>query len=99
MSSTRVAPALRQVHDVGSGLPCRRQPELWFTDSPAEAEHAKRLCQQCPIRSACLQGALERQEPWGVWGGQLFEDGRIVPRKRPRGRPRKSEGDLAAAAS
>jgi len=36
-------------------------------------------------------GALERREPWGVWGGQLFLRGEIVPRKRPRGRPRKDE--------
>jgi WhiB family redox-sensing transcriptional regulator len=26
-----------------------------------------------------------------VWGGELFVQGVIVPRKRPRGRPRKTE--------
>ncbi len=35
--------------------------------------------------------SLERREPWGVWGGELFLRGEIVPRKRPRGRPRKDE--------
>ena len=35
------------------------------------------------------QGALERREPWGVWGGELLLRGIVVPRKRPRGRPRK----------
>ncbi len=39
-------------------------------------------------------GAVERSEPWGVWGGELFLRGEIVPRKRPRGRPRKT--DVAA---
>src|SRR5579875_3538069 len=39
-------------------------------------------------------GAVERREPWGVWGGELFLRGEIVPRKRPRGRPRKA--DVAA---
>jgi hypothetical protein len=34
------------------------------------------------------------REPWGVWGGELFLRGQIVPRKRPRGRPRKH--DVAA---
>ena len=38
----------------------------------------------------CLAGALDRQEPWGVWGGQLFIQGVVVARKRPRGRPRKN---------
>ncbi len=36
----------------------------------------------------CLAGALERREPWGVWGGELFVSGVVVARKRPRGRPR-----------
>ena len=35
--------------------------------------------------------ALDRGEPWGVWGGQLFLQGAVIPRKRPRGRPRKNE--------
>ncbi len=71
-------------------LPCRRyDSELWFAESPADVELAKELCAECPLRSACLAGALERGEPWGVWGGQLVLAGVVVPRKRPRGRPRK----------
>ena len=71
-------------------LPCRLvDPELFFAESPADVEAAKALCLDCPVRSACLSGALERREPWGVWGGELFIQGVIVARKRPRGRPRK----------
>ena len=73
-------------------LPCwREDPDLFFAESPADVEHAKSLCVDCPIRATCLAGAIERREPWGVWGGQLFVQGVIVPRKRPRGRPRKDE--------
>ncbi|WP_395656028.1 WhiB family transcriptional regulator [Nocardioides sp.] len=73
-------------------LPCRaNNPELWFAESPADVEAAKALCQDCPVRALCLDGALERREPWGVWGGQLFLQGVVIPRKRPRGRPRKNE--------
>jgi WhiB family redox-sensing transcriptional regulator len=73
-------------------VPCRVQDaDLWFADTPAELERAKQLCEQCPAREACLAGALERREPWGVWGGHLFLQGVVIPRKRPRGRPRKSE--------
>ena len=71
-------------------LPCRIRPELFFADSPAEVEQAKALCASCPLQQLCLQTALELGEPWGVWGGALFEHGRVVPRKRPRGRPRKN---------
>lgn len=79
-------------------LPCRStDPELFFAESPADVEFAKSVCTECPIRDACLSGALERKEPWGVWGGELFVQGVIVARKRPRGRPRKT--DIAAAAA
>ncbi len=72
-------------------LPCRvENPELYFAESPGDVELAKALCQDCPVRAACLAGALERREPWGVWGGELFLSGVVVPRKRPRGRPRKN---------
>jgi WhiB family transcriptional regulator, redox-sensing transcriptional regulator len=73
-------------------LPCRREnPELFFAETPHDVELAKTLCQTCPVRRECLAGALERREPWGVWGGELFLQGAVIPRKRPRGRPRKNE--------
>ncbi len=78
-------------------LPCRStDPELFFAESPADVELAKSICTACPIREACLSGALERREPWGVWGGELFVQGVIVARKRPRGRPRKTDVAVAA---
>jgi WhiB family transcriptional regulator, redox-sensing transcriptional regulator len=72
-------------------IPCRVfDAELWFAESPADVERAKALCQDCPVRASCLATALERREPWGVWGGQLLIAGVVVARKRPRGRPRKN---------
>ena len=76
---------------VGLDLPCTEDPELFFAESPADVEQAKAMCRGCRARLACLTGALERREPWGVWGGELLMRGTIVPRKRPRGRPRKDE--------
>ncbi|MEV4442424.1 WhiB family transcriptional regulator [Streptomyces sp. NPDC049577] len=72
-------------------VPCRSyDPEVFFAESPADVEYAKSLCQTCPLREACLAGAKDRREPWGVWGGELFVQGVVVARKRPRGRPRKN---------
>jgi len=79
------------VAQTAADLPCVEEPDLFFAESPADVETAKALCRGCPIRIACLSGAMERREPWGVWGGQLFLRGEVVPRKRPRGRPRKTE--------
>lgn len=73
----------------GDDLPCRQDPDRWFAESPAELERAKSLCDQCPVKAECLAGALSRAEPWGVWGGEIFDRGAVVARKRPRGRPRK----------
>jgi WhiB family redox-sensing transcriptional regulator len=72
-------------------LPCTADPELFFAESPSDVEDAKAICRGCPARMACFAGAVERREPWGVWGGELFLRGEVVPRKRPRGRPRKTE--------
>jgi WhiB family redox-sensing transcriptional regulator len=81
------------------GVPCHLEdPDLWFAESPVELEQAKALCIDCPIRRECLAAALDRQEPWGVWGGEILDRGTIVARKRPRGRPRKNPVDNPAAA-
>jgi WhiB family transcriptional regulator, redox-sensing transcriptional regulator len=75
-------------------LPCQRgHGGLWFSELPAELEQAKAHCQQCPLRTACLAGALERAEPCGVWGGEIFHQGAIIARKRPRGRPPRTRPD------
>jgi WhiB family redox-sensing transcriptional regulator len=76
----------------GAAIPCRAtDPELFFAERPEDVERAKALCLDCPVRRVCIAGALERREPWGVWGGELFIQGVVVARKRPRGRPRKEE--------
>lgn len=73
-----------------TSLPCRvHDADLWFADSPSDVELAKDLCLDCPLLQECLAAALARSEPCGVWGGELLVSGRVVPRKRPRGRPRK----------
>lgn len=73
-------------------LPCQSPDtlDLWFAERGDDVEHAKALCAACPLVAECLEGALRRREPWGVWGGQVFVDGVVVARKRGRGRPRKN---------
>jgi WhiB family transcriptional regulator, redox-sensing transcriptional regulator len=62
---------------------------LFFSESPVEAARAKAICARCTVRSLCLSRALERGEPFGVWGGEFLVDGQVVPMRRGRGRPRK----------
>ncbi|HEY8620030.1 MAG TPA: WhiB family transcriptional regulator [Dermatophilaceae bacterium] len=91
MQLTALIDLNEQAEHAGSDIPCQESDaELWFAESPADVEFAKALCGACPVRIECLAGALNRAEPWGVWGGELFVQGTIVARKRPRGRPRKN---------
>ena len=77
--------------EIAFALPCHSaDPELFFSDKADETELAKALCAECPVRSQCLDAALSREEPCGVWGGELFEDGLVVVRRRSVGRPRVS---------
>ena len=64
---------------------------LFFSDQLDEIARARAICRECPVMEACLEGALEREEPWGVWGGELIANGAILANKRRRGRPRKDE--------
>jgi len=63
---------------------------LFFSDDVIDIARAKAICAKCPLTASCLSGALEREEPWGVWGGELLKNGRIVKNRRPCGRPPKA---------
>lgn len=71
---------------------CRRPgvpAGLFFSENLSDITAAKRVCAECPVMSECLEQAIHNQEPWGVWGGQLFSNGKMLMVKRRRGRPSK----------
>jgi len=68
---------------------------LFFSEGPADIGLAKAICATCRLVVPCLEGALERREPAGVWGGQLFANGEVLAYKRGRGRPPKAEKRVA----
>lgn len=76
---------------VTTELPCSVDADLWFAERPRLLAVAQARCAGCPVSEACLAGALERAEPWGVWGGRIVVDGRVVPAKRGRGRPPRAD--------
>lgn len=63
---------------------------LFFSDEIPDIRRAKTVCLDCELVEPCLAGAIERREPAGVWGGELFANGRILTQKRKRGRPPKN---------
>ena len=63
--------------------------ELFFSEQLDDIAWAKAFCRACPVKEACLEAARARREPWGVWGGELFANGKVLAQKRRRGRPPK----------
>jgi WhiB family redox-sensing transcriptional regulator len=50
-------------------------PDLFFPDDEDEGlavlltQEAKAYCRRCPVAHPCAMSALDRGEPFGVWGG------------------------------
>lgn len=63
--------------------------QLFFSEQLDDIARARSFCQDCEVRESCLESALARREPNGVWGGELFANGKVLAQKRNRGRPPK----------
>ena len=55
------------------GLPCRDDPEPWFSTSSSDRQYAARQCHRCPLLLDCMRYALDTGQQHGVWGGVDFE--------------------------
>ncbi|MGW2210144.1 WhiB family transcriptional regulator [Streptomyces sp. NPDC001781] len=64
---------MTSLHDLTArtpGLPCRTDPEPWFSPDPTARQYAVQQCRTaCPLLAACLQHAFTAGEQSGVWGG------------------------------
>jgi WhiB family transcriptional regulator, redox-sensing transcriptional regulator len=80
--------------DASCADPDNRSMMDWFFSDDVQKKHeVKNLCFSCPVRSQCLQWALEHRQIWGIWGGKdEFEirrtlsvsyTGEEIKRKRP----------------
>ena len=57
-------------------------PEVFYPTSDEEAEEAKAICGECPVRQLCLEYALTHRERDGVWGGLTERERRRLVRQR-----------------
>jgi WhiB family redox-sensing transcriptional regulator len=69
---------------------CRENPDVFFpedwdipgmADSAKARNLAKQICLRCPIKSECLQYAIEAKEQHGVWGGLTAHERRDLRQK------------------
>ena len=61
---------------------CRQaDPDLFFPAEGDEAATALKICRGCPVRSECLEWALDSRVRYGVWGGTTERDRRRLQRR------------------
>ena len=56
----------------------RRHPDHWLV------QEAKQVCGSCYFRSQCLEGAIERKEKHGIWGGMTTLERQALDRRARR---------------
>lgn len=72
-----------------AGAACRGEDLILFfgrdgertLEREARERKAKKVCQFCPVRAACLDYAVSRPEKYGTWGA-MNEDERASERRK-----------------
>lgn len=59
-----------------------QRARLFFPVDGAGAAAAKRRCEKCPVKTPCLDFALETKQDYGVWGGTSERERRRIRRRR-----------------
>lgn len=59
-------------------------PEIFYPVSDDDADEAKAICADCPVRVQCLEYALIARERDGIWGGCTERERRRIIRQRRR---------------
>ena len=57
-------------------------PAEFFPSDGSGVDRAQRVCSGCPVRSECLDYALENRIEHGVWGGSSERERRRILRRR-----------------
>lgn len=62
---------------------CRDEPpSRFFPSDGVGVEVARRICAGCPVKSPCLEYALEQRVDHGVWGGASERERRRILKRR-----------------
>jgi WhiB family redox-sensing transcriptional regulator len=56
--------------------------DTFYPASDTDADPAKAICATCRVAEQCLEYALARREPEGIWGGRTFAERRSIIRRR-----------------
>jgi WhiB family redox-sensing transcriptional regulator len=59
-----------------------KPPSLFFPSDGVGVDVARKVCADCPVKSPCLEYALEHRIDHGVWGGTSERERRRILRSR-----------------
>lgn len=55
---------------------------IFYLERGYSSKEAREICGRCPVRSECLEYALENKESFGLWGGTSERERRAMRRER-----------------
>lgn len=64
------------------GVCNQTDPEIFYPEKGGSVLEPKGVCAGCPVRETCLEYALARDEPFGIWGGMSERERRREKRRR-----------------
>lgn len=66
-------------------LCAQTDPEAFFPEKGHSTREAKATCAACPVRTQCLEYALDHSERFGIWGGLSEKERRkLIARRQGR---------------
>ncbi|WP_134740023.1 WhiB family transcriptional regulator [Nocardioides sp. 503] len=66
---------------ISSAMCAQVDPDGMFPEQGGNPAALKAVCARCPVVTPCLDHALDRQEPYGIWGGRSAAERRRILRK------------------
>ena len=66
------------------GLCAQTDPELFFPEKGGSVDAARSVCRACPVRTECLDHALDNPDLDGVWGGTSPRQRKRIRGQNPR---------------
>ena len=57
-------------------------PEAFYPEKGGSTREAKKVCRGCPVRTECLEYALDNDEKFGIWGGMSERERRLLKRRQ-----------------
>lgn len=59
------------------------EPDLFFPEQGrAKAKRARAICADCPVKTECLEYALDEHIVFGIWGGLTRDERATYKRKQ-----------------